>query len=281
MKKSNKILLGAFAIIALLTIGLITNLSAFYQSEDGQCGLSPHFFIFNKLIKGNGKTITQNSSLDRFNRISLKGKLNVILQPGKTNSLTITTDENILPFLVINNKDDFLSISTKPGASLSPSQQEKIIITTNAEVNEIHLGGKVHLAVDNIQTTDLDLAMGGKSQVQLTGNIKNLQITANGKSHIEAKIIHGEALRLNTSGKSQAQLSGSVNNLSITASGKTNIAAQHLIANNVTVLGAGESDISLYANKTILANMNGESHVQYRGNAIVSQSSTGVSIVKQ
>jgi hypothetical protein len=282
MKKSNKILLGVFAIIVLLTIGLLTNLSSFYQSEDGQCGLPPHFFIFGKTIKGNGEMMTQHSSLNHFNRIHLNGNLHVILQPGKTNSLTITIDKNIIHYLIANYKNGVLSISTKPGATLLPSQPEKIIITTNAEVNEIQLGGKVNLAVDNLQTTDLDLAMGGKSHVQLTGNIKNLQITVGGKSEINAKVIQGEILRLNTSGKSQVHLSGSVNSFIITASGKTSIDAQHLIANDVIVSGAGKSNILLYANKTIIANTTAESHVQYQGNAIVSKNNEdAASVVKR
>lgn len=274
MKKSNKVLLSVLGGSLILTTAVLTNISTFADTEDG--GLSGWFHG----EEGNGKLVTQNFPVENFNRIHIRGKADVTIQPGKFNNVSIMTDENILPHLKVENENGQLFVGGKSQASLAPTE-EKIVITSNNEINEVTLGGKINLNAENLQSNDLDLSTGGKSEITLTGNIKNLQITTGGKSDINAKILHGESFRLIMGGKSFANLAGDVDSLSISSGGKTNIDAQKLIANDVDINSTGKSDLSVYAKKTLNANVAGESHIRYLGNPRINKNSVGlVSIEK-
>ena len=80
MKIKTLQLLAALAILPFLTTG---------------CSI-----LFNgKSVQGSGNIILEEREVSEFNKVHLKGSGNVFLNRGEKQSLTIKTDDNIMPLL--------------------------------------------------------------------------------------------------------------------------------------------------------------------------------------
>ena len=82
-------------------------------------------------VVGSGEVINQTIDISSFNRVTLEGFGAVFIEQGQTESLSVQTDENILPLLDIRVRGKELILGVKRGFDLTPSQG--IIFNLTAE----------------------------------------------------------------------------------------------------------------------------------------------------
>lgn len=280
MKTSSKILWGVIAasFVAVLILPFVVRF--FYPQVEKNESSFISFFHSEKSIIGNSKTISHGINVTPFDSIDLAGHFAVSIRPSETDSVSITSDENILPYYTIATTNHQLIIALKPGIAVVPSQMQKVIITTKI-LNEINLAGKITLDAENIISDHLTLSMHGKGNGFLQGDIKNLNLNLRGKSKVKAKLGHENEVNLNVRGSGMVNLSGEVKNLTIHTSGNAMIQAGDLIAENVIIQSFGKSDITVHAIKTLSATTMGDSEVKYYGNPSVNKSSSEKSSIKK
>jgi hypothetical protein len=69
-------------------------------------------FTTNSAI-GSGEIVTQTIDVSGFQRVTLEGLGDVFIEQGQTESLSVETDENILPLLDIRVRGSELILGTK------------------------------------------------------------------------------------------------------------------------------------------------------------------------
>jgi len=161
-----------------------------------------------KTVNGNGTSATEKRTIDNFTNIEASGDFTVIYKKATTPSLTVTTDENLLPYIETISDGTTLIVHPKPGYNPQASSKTKTIIVRvySPNVSDLSMNGSGLLSADTItgelMTTNLNgsgsvgvgYAYGTKLIGQIEGN-GGIELKAN-TSSIECTIIGSGYLKL-------------------------------------------------------------------------------------
>src|SRR5574339_1307627 len=111
-------------------------------------------------VEGSGKFETQTIDVTGFDRVILTGFGDVYVTQGQKESLSVQTDDNILPLLDIKVRGKELTLGTKPGFDVSPS--ESIIYNLTVQnLNGLTLAGSGNFYVEPVKSSDLGVSLLG------------------------------------------------------------------------------------------------------------------------
>jgi hypothetical protein len=213
-------------------------------------------------ITGSGHQITETRSVSGVNSVELTIDANLEIQQGAQESLSITGDDNLLPFLQTNVVGGKLTIRYQPQVNIRSLHQLKLVLTVN------NLSG-------------LKLSSSGTVSVgQLTTGNFNLDITSS--CDVTFQGIQADKITTNISSSGSVTIQGVANSvvLHISSSGDFQGADLHLQDANVTLSSSGNA--TLWVIKNLSVNLSSSGDVVYYGNPTTSQhtSSSGRLISK-
>ncbi|MES2004763.1 MAG: head GIN domain-containing protein [Bacteroidota bacterium] len=215
-----------------------------------------------KRIKGNGVIVTQDRHIDHAERITLKGSYNVEITQGATTSVKVEGDENILPFILVNQEGEGLVIRSKDHISYSTDHDIKIYITTD-KLEQVNLQGSGNIS--------------GKTK--FTGGDKlTLRIAGSGDIKME---VNTPSIDANISGSGSMNMSGETKDQNIHIAGVGNYNAENLKSESARVKIAGSGDVKIFADASLDINIAGVGSVFYKGNPTVKQHVAGSGEVKR
>lgn len=266
MKHSNKLLIVTTAVVALSIYVGASIVYANTSNKNDETGNSL-FSLNNKTIKGNGQIVTEVRKISSFNSINVSGFAKIVVEKGKENSVNISTDQNLQPYLKVLVENNQLVIRTKKNVGIAPSQAMNIIITSKSDnFSDITTAGKIMFTAKNVNSNQLNVKIAGETIMGLSGNMKITDFNLAGKSDVTLNNINGTAINVNSAGNSMIHLSGNSNNLSLNSAGKSDIDAKNLTTNNLKVMGAGDMNITARVLKSIQVTALGKVNVNYYGN---------------
>ncbi len=196
-------------------------------------------------IKGDKDIVTREKSLGQFDALHVSGMYNVHLVEGNQPHISITTDNNIQDYVVVEVRSNVLEIGLKDNNSYDPTSLD--VYVTVETLSEIKLSG----------ATDL------QSEITLKGN--NLDIYISGASDMELNVDVDELLT-HVSGAGDVELSGNANSHEIKISGAASINCLDLstLDSDVRISGAGSAKVNVSEN--LDASVSGVGSIQYTGN---------------
>lgn len=212
-------------------------------------------------IDGNGRVVTEQRNVGRFNSVDVGGALEVRVRQDAATSVKIEADENLQQYLEAYTEGNTLTIRQKKGYNLDPSRE--IIIYVSAPAFE-----------------DLDVSGASKliGETPLTGNELGLHASGASEMNLELKV---SKLDTEVSGSSTMELKGSASRFYTEATGASKARCLELVTDEAKVDVSGASDAEVTANKQLDIEASGASHVRYRGNANINQKSSGASDVEK
>ncbi len=175
-------------------------------------------------IHGSGNIKTESRSVGSFSKIDLTGSPDVEVVVGSDTSLTVTTDDNILPVIETTVDGDTLNIGSKQSYSTSHGVNVKITVPA---LNGVSISGSGDIHVAGLKAGDMHVNVTGSGDVTLKGDADRLraQITGSGDVHaadLSAKDVH----------------------VTVTGSGDATVRASEQL--DATVTGSG--DVRYYGN---------------------------------
>lgn len=219
------------------------------------------FFSFCQSSKD--KVFTQqHRDIENFTGIKVQNAIDVNIQLGNVNTVTVFTSE----------ADD----------------QSKVITEVINGILHIKLDGNNYkwrnrsIKVDITMQTIESLNASGASSIKVVDNIvaKELTINLSGASNLKAAI---KVLKLNAdiSGASDLKLSGICEVANIQASGASSVKNYDLNCEDADLKASGASDIKISVTKSLKANASGASSIHYKGSPSVKDvKNSGASSVK-
>ena len=93
-------------------------------------------------MRGSGNIVTQSFDVSGFDQIELNTIGDVHIEQGDSESLTIETDDNILPLLEVQVKDGKLILRAQDGADFAPSNTITFRVTVR-ELLAVVVGGMI------------------------------------------------------------------------------------------------------------------------------------------
>jgi hypothetical protein len=201
-------------------------------------------------ITGSGNVITLEQDLADFDRLEISYAFEATITQGDVFSVVIRIDDNLQPYLRVQQQGGTLSIGL---------DSDVILGLRNATL-------EADITMPNL----VSLEASGASQADLVDFIVegNLVLDASGASKIGGDL-QANDVRLTLSGASSASLSGSGGDLTVDASGASTADLRDFEAVDVVVVVSGASSATVLATGTLTADASGASHVTYLGDPTV------------
>ncbi len=213
-----------------------------------------------EIIKGSGNVIQQSRPVTGFNAVVLSGVGELSAVQGANESLTLEAEDNILPVIETQVKDDCLYIRIKSDTNIHPTKPIRYSLTAKA-LERVGLSGavKAHFS-------------------KLNGDM--LKLSASGATRTTIDEIKGSELTAELSGASSVSIAGSVNRQKIVLTGACRFAGTDLACKTADVMATGASRAELQVSDSLTAKASGASSIRYKGNPNVTRDTSGVSSVR-
>jgi len=239
--KTNKFFLLAILILATL-------ISA--------CNTIP---VLNDRVEGSGNLVSEDRPVSGFDRVSLSGFGDVNIVQGDVESLTVTTDDNILEYIKTEVRGDTLVLSfTNAGQrkNISPSDGINFDLVV-VELSRLDISGAGSFYIDQLETEKLEADLSGAGS-------------------LEIKSLNADELVTRISGAGSIIIAGQVKGQEVSHSGVGTYHAADLRSDTafIDVSGAGTSTVWVLENLDV--EVSGLGNVIYYGSPRVSQQVSGI-----
>jgi hypothetical protein len=152
---------------------------------------------FGNGVRGSGNRMTERRVILAFLSIEVSGAYEVEIVAQKDRSLEITGDDNVLPLVTTEVKNNTLHIGSSKPYSVNHPITVKISVP---ELEAISTSGASKITISGLKNSDFKVDSSGASKLSLAGETKKLSIGTSGASNIEAKDLHAEKVNVESSG---------------------------------------------------------------------------------
>lgn len=205
-----------------------------------------HAQLLSKKVVGNGKVVSNVITTQDYNSILTVGSMDVHLEMGREGKITVTTDENLQEFIIVEVKDNKLVLRIKKKTTLKTKKGIHIVVPFE-EISELSLVGSGDVDTkDTIKAKEFEVNLTGSGDI-------NLDISA---GELDAKI----------TGSGDMLLSGDVKDFEVKISGSGDFKGSSLQSDNTQVYISGSGDASVTASDYLKARVNGSGNIKYTGN---------------
>jgi hypothetical protein len=192
-------------------------------------------------ISGSGNVKTESRSVGTFTKVELTGSPDVEVTVGSDISVSVTTDDNILPAIETKVEGDTLSIGSKQSYNTSLGVTVKITVP-KLDGASVTGSGDIHAA--GIKGGTIHAGVTGSGDVTLKGEADRLEGEVTGSGNLHAGDLSAKDVRV-----------------TVTGSGDATVRATEKMEASVT----GSGDVSYYGNPPqVLKNVTGSGSIAPR-----------------
>jgi len=152
-------------------------------------------------IHGTNNQTSEKRKVDAFHSVDIKGAFTVDIQNLQEQALTVTTDKNLLPYIVTKVQKGTLYIYADRSICTKLSLAIHI---TGKNIKKIQSSGANDISYSNIQANMLEIVMDDAGDIQLSGKAKTLIARLSDAVDMEAENLHAEEVNLQSSGAGDA-----------------------------------------------------------------------------
>jgi hypothetical protein len=168
-------------------------------------------------IRGNGHIKTDQRTISSFANIDAGGAFQIEWKSGAP-ALSITTDENLLPYIDNQISGETLHLHTRE--QIWPTRGIKVVISTPTRTGA-RISGAVKLTANQLSDPRFALESTGAAEVTLEGNIDELLANMTGASELHAGGLQTKTTEISTTGAADAEIAVSETlKVAITGAGK-------------------------------------------------------------
>lgn len=154
-------------------------------------------------ISGNGHVITEQRDISTFSELQADGGFKIEWRAGAP-SLSITTDENLLPYIESRNSGDQLVLHTRQ--SLWSTHGVKVVVSSPTR-SAARFHGAADLTASGLSGSTFALQSSGAADVTLDGAVDELLLDMTGASNLRAKDLHAKTVKISATGAADVTIS--------------------------------------------------------------------------
>jgi len=152
-------------------------------------------------VEGSGKEQTDVRSIAAFTEIIIDGIFEVTIDFKKKSSLVIRGDDNILPYISTEVKDQTLIIRTN--RSICPKGSLVVQISTE-HLDRLTADGADNITIVNMNNREFTLAVNGASDLWASGKTGKFFVKIDGAGTVLAENLHAEETEILVDGAGEA-----------------------------------------------------------------------------
>lgn len=213
-------------------------------------------------VNGSGNVIKEERPVSGFSHLSLEGSMNVIVTKGESSVASIEAEDNLLPYIELENNGDELIVRYRRNTNIRSHKKVTVHVSSNT-LDEVDMSGSGNIEMKGPFTSPhgMDIDVSGSGNV--TGEINAPEVD------------------INISGSGNVTLKGETRDVDIDVAGSGNCRAEELLAENVSVSIAGSGDVRVYASRNIKADIIGSGSVSYKGEPSIQLNKVGSGSVRK
>ena len=224
---------------------------------------SCHYFLGRRL-RGNGNIKTEEHNVSSFKNLQVSASINVYVSQGDFKPIKIEGDENLLPYIEVEQDGDDIIIKNREGYNLEGSSELKVYVTAPS-FHKISLSGAGDIIAEN----------------KITGN-DEIEINLSGAGDIKMAELDAPKISADISGVGSIYLKGQTKDVDMDISGAGSAHCYDLLTENTKIEISGVGSAEVYASVKLDAHVSGAGSVDYKGNATdVTQDVSGVGSVNK
>ena len=221
-----------------------------------QVSASPFNWFGGEKVAGNGNVKQEKRAVQGFSAISLNLPGKVELRLGDSESVTIETDDNLLPLVESVVEDGTLKLRPARRNLNLQTRNLRIVVQARA-IQQLKVGGSGSIESDALRGDKLRFDIGGSGSI----NIKSMDAES-------------ASVAVGGSGNFRSG-AGKVNSLSVSIGGSGDVDLGQVQAQDARVSVAGSGDALVWATSQVSASIAGSGDVKYYGDARASKSVAG------
>ncbi len=154
-------------------------------------------------LEGSGVVQSDSRELDSFNSIVFSGVGDVQIVAGATQSIVVTTDDNLIDNVETRVEDGQLIIRTKKNFR---SKVGLKVSVGAPEVHNVSLSGAGSLVLSGVDSQQLAVSSCGVGSLPAGGKVLSLEVDLSGAGSADLKALEAEAVKATVSGVGQAEV---------------------------------------------------------------------------
>ncbi len=152
-------------------------------------------------VKGSGNIIEANRVIEDFEIVEISGAYDVDISVGKTASLEIVADDNLMKYIETEVRGNKLTIRSKK--NLRPRNEIEIFITT-PNLIKIESSGASSIKAYGIDNDIFQTELSGAGSINLSGRTEKFRADMSGAGNVNAKELKAEYVKVGISGACSA-----------------------------------------------------------------------------
>ncbi len=308
---SNPLRLSAIAIAALLAgcsvhindgrgekvgIGTESGLFSLSVNVDG------HTSYGHNRVKGSGVIRDETRQLAGVSRLMLSMPADVTVVQGSTESVTISTDDNILPLVGTRVEDGVLVIDGDKNKGFSTRKGIKVRLNVKS-LDGVTVNGSGDVSGTDLKGEKLDVAIRGSGDVRFqsvkaasvnidisgSGDVaindldgKSVKASIHGSGDIKLPSLRAADVTVAVRGSGDVAAAGTAERVDVEIAGSGDVRMARLTSReaNVRVISSGEAHV--HASEKLVARVSGSGDIRYAGSpASVDRSIRGSGSIEQ
>ncbi len=239
----------------------------------------------NNQTKGSGVLKEETRAVANFTRLTLRLPATVTLSQGATESLSIMTDDNLLPLMSTRVENGDLLIEGDKNRGFSSKKEIKIRLVVKS-LNGLKIEGSGDVFGDQLKSDKLDIAITGSGDVKFkairadqfkigivgSGDVaidtvesKSLESSITGSGDVKLGGVQAGQVKISVNGSGDVSAAGNADSVDVEISGSGDVSLRKLVAREVTVKVAASGDADVHATEKLTASVTGSGDIRYAG----------------
>lgn len=206
-------------------------------------------------IKGSGNLVERKREIGSFSKLRIEGPLDVQLNQGAAESLSISAEDNVEPLIETRLDGDALVIGLKPGAGFSTRKPPRLMLGFR-KLNAVLIKGSGDVNIDQLKA-------------------EQFAITISGSGDLDIGLLETRELSASISGSGDVHIAGRAEQQNWSLSGSGDVSAASLSGRTAKAQLSGSGDLSLGVVEQLDANLSGSGDLSYAGRPKVTQKISG------
>ncbi len=195
----------------------------------------------NNGTRGNNRLATEKRSLPGVTQLQVEITANIDVILSNSSYIEITSDENIIPLILSQVKNNRLFLSSKKNFWTQNAISIKLFVN---QLDEIYINGSANLKMHHVSQNNMLLMINGTGDMNITGQVRQLQAEISGSGDMDLDGLQAQSAHVSISGSGDINVRASQSlNAAISGSGDINYSGrpQHL---KKFITGSGDIDAS-------------------------------------
>ncbi len=155
--------------------------------------------VTTRTVKGSGNLKTEDRPVGSFDRVTLAGLGNVVVQLGEKEALTIEAEDNLLPEITSEVRGNELVLGTVTGVNLQPQKTIQYTVTVKS-LSAVTLSGSGNIALPSLQAGALTVKISGSGSISGKGTADSLDVQLPGSGQVNMGDLQARTVQVSLPG---------------------------------------------------------------------------------